>query len=84
MRVVLGSNPAKAKQLRFHYAVSGDKGEVPLAGTTKVANGPYPQRFDVLGGRFELSGVRDGKAIVRMLAPTRAQPFAMQSTYIKF
>jgi hypothetical protein len=84
MRVTLASDPARAKHLRFVYAAGSEQSAVPLARTTKVASGPFPQHFEVLGGRFELRGVRDGKAIVHMLAPTRPHPFGMQSTYVRF
>jgi hypothetical protein len=48
-----------------------------------VPNRNYPQSFEILGGVFELTGVKDGKAVVRMLAPTSDYPFMVEPGTVK-
>ncbi|HEY5721626.1 MAG TPA: hypothetical protein VIT45_04820 [Allosphingosinicella sp.] len=86
MRVELDSDPAKAKTLRFTYSTADTVEEANkqlLQTVTEVRNGNYPQRFAVLDGVFELTGVSNGKAVVRMLTPTGAYPFLMERGSIK-
>jgi hypothetical protein len=87
LRILLDSDPAKAKQLKFAYSAGDPKGEVAdtmkLATVTEVANRDYPQSFEILGGLFELTGVKDGKAVVRMIAPTSDYPFMVEPGTVK-
>jgi len=79
MRIKLDSDPAKARLLRFSFASAEGASTQALTATAKVANGPYPQRFEALGGYFELTGVNGGKAVIRMISPTTPYPFMMES-----
>lgn len=87
LRILLDSDPAKAKQLKFTFSAGDPKGEVAntmkLAAVTEVPNRNYPQSFEILGGVFELTGVRDGKAVVRMLTPTSDYPFMVEPGTVK-
>lgn len=86
MRVELDSDPAKAKTLKFTYSTADTVEEANkqlLQTVTEVRNSGYPQRFAVLDGVFELTGVRNGKAVVRMLSPTGPYPFLMERGSIK-
>ena len=86
MRVELESDPAKAKTLKFTYSTADTVEEANkqlLQTVTEVRNGNYPQRFAVLDGVFELTGVSNGKAVVRMLSPTGHYPFLMERGSIK-
>ena len=86
MRIELESDPAKAKTLRFTYSTADTVEEANkqlLQTVTEVRNGGYPQRFAILDGVFELTGVRNGKAVVRMLTPTGPYPFLMERGSIK-
>jgi hypothetical protein len=87
LRILLDSDPAKAKQLKFTYSAGDPKGEVAntmkLAAVTEVPNRNYPQSFEILGGVFELTGVKDGKAVVRMVAPTSDYPFMVEPGTVK-
>jgi|GEM_PF-5747384 len=81
MRIELESDPVKAKTLRFTYTMA-DTAEAAnkqlLQTVAEVRNSAYPQRFVVLDGLFELTGVSNGKAVVRMLTPTGPYPFLME------
>ena len=87
MRILLDSDPAKARQLRFTYSAGDPKGSeagtIKLTATAEVKNGNYPQRFEVLGGFFELTGVNGGKAVVRMISPTAPYPFMVEEGTVK-
>jgi hypothetical protein len=86
MRIELESDPAKAKTLKFTYTTADtveDANKQLLQTVTEVRNGGYPQRFAVLDGVFELTGVSNGKAVVRMLTPTGPYPFLMERGTIK-
>jgi hypothetical protein len=87
MRILLDSDPAKAKQLRFTYSAGDPKGSeagtIKLSAVAEVRNGNYPQRFEVLGGFFELTGVNGGKAVVRMISPTAPYPFMVEEGTVK-
>lgn len=87
MRILLDSDPAKAKQLRFTYSAGDPKGSeagtMKLSAVAEVRNSNYPQRFEVLGGFFELSGVNGGKAVIRMISPTELYPFVVEEGTVK-
>lgn len=87
LRILLDSDPAKARQLKFTYSAGDPKGEVAntmkLAAVTEVPNRNYPQSFEILGGVFELTGVSNGKAVVRMVAPTSDYPFMVEPGTVK-
>ena len=83
MRVKLDSDPAKAKKLRFVYEAGHGKNVLPLTVVTEVRNSAYPQVFELLGGLFELTGVRDGKAVIRMTSPTTLYPYMVEAGTVK-
>jgi hypothetical protein len=86
MRIELDSDPAKSKTLRFTYSTADTVEEANkqlLQTVTEVRNSNYPQRFALLDGVFELTGVSNGKAVVRMLTPTGPYPFLMERGSIK-
>ena len=86
MRIELESDPAKSKTLKFTFTTADTVEEANkqlLQTVTEVRNSGYPQRFAILDGVFELTGVSNGKAVIRMLTPTGPYPFLMEQGSIK-
>jgi hypothetical protein len=87
MRILLDGDPAKPKALRFTYSAGAADGEeaniMKLSEYAEVPNKNYPRQFEVLGGLFELTGVKDGKAVVRMISPTAPYPFIVEPGTVK-
>jgi hypothetical protein len=83
MRIKLDSDPAKGRQLRFIYEAGYGDNYLPLTIVTEVRNGSFPQVFEALGGLFQVTGVRDGKVVIKMTSPTTLYPYMLEAGSVK-